>query len=49
MVGVNKATATAANNKAKNGWSFNPIIPPTTITMPTNKIKIGSVMWVFIF
>jgi hypothetical protein len=39
--GVSTATTNAASNNAKNGWSLNPIIPPTTIIIPIRRIKMG--------
>jgi hypothetical protein len=42
--GVRIATTNAASNNAKNGWSLNPIIPPTTIRIPINRIKMGFAM-----
>src|SRR6266542_1283492 len=41
--GVISATTKAPSNKAKKGCNFKPIIPPTTMHTPINKIKIGSV------
>jgi hypothetical protein len=42
--GVSSATTNAASNSDKNGWSLNPIIPPTTITIPIKRIKMGFAM-----
>ena len=42
VAGVKRATTKAPNKRAKKGWSFKPMMPPTTKTMPMANKIIGS-------